>query len=1066
MDPTRTVSSTTATAIREPGSRENSQSSISFDVRNHDLPHLHPRFSDAATDSYWLGESGDPMNVPWDMAFTAEHLIDNEFSKVMNKDQTSGNHKLSAAWAKMLATSPGTIETNSSSGSMDAAMTSALSMGSISEDTNVRFAQSSRLERMRESKMQLDMVRNLFPPSELRSMKPHHRALQRVVKTIFGIDDFSLEIKHSISRLKQTTDPNNSWLTYRLVWLQLLVTRLVHEVFFTTFSFVLTFYALLAPDMVALWGGKEHDKFFLTLNTIIFVLFILELLLMIVANRLDYVLSLPFALDIVAIGGFLSDTWLLQAQKSSGNYGDATRMARLPRLARIARATRLIPRLLALFRRDQSSFAMTIMLRRLRRAFMVMDVESSGYLTPFDLKCLYLSILTECAEMVNPSRILLLAADKPVLTGLSTLRDQHLSFRDVGRIILNTRLGKDMLKYHTREVSDSKGIFSLTTTLTDSAALRICMGILIVVVCMQLLDPQPPQIAVAQGLVHMHHSVMKEHADGGSIAAICMQVGIYAEDFKVLFLYLGGGIYVDSSVHAINECMVNPVFTTISNASHALQLALANSGLRESEVDKVCWPEVDVCDGDATLSMVLVAQRQKVETGLMWSMISTLTVVVVILIFILFFKREIRKWTRQTLHPLRRLVDDMIAISSLELVAIDPDKEWEVEMKRSSQASTLSNILAGRLTDRSSIWLLATRNFFGTGKEGKINKEVQQLQNSFKHMQTAIRSWSRYVPPSVVQRLFTSGVEATVGVTKVPCTILFVDVIGFEDACRGLSPNEVNNVLAGMLAIVAQVVQQNDGTLLEFIGDETVAVFNTPVLIKAHTLAAVTSALQIHRDMKKLPPIRTEDGRTVPLRCRCGVHTANVLAGNIGSHRRMKYGLLGDGVNLSARLKSINSRYGTQTLASDQIFQDELSVRNAVFRPIDLVIVKGKSEPTTLYEVLGFRAPGTGEDIEQVNELVEAANNHSEAYRLYHNRDFTQAKAKFEEASTRLEAINHCTIALNTRDIPSYEMRKRCRRYIRNPPDASWDGVERLLAKTYVVDSDDSSDDERSNISI
>merc|ERR1712176_378781 len=115
---------------------------------------------------------------------------------------------------------------------------------------------------------------------------------------------------------------------------------------------------------------------------------------------------------------------------------------------------------------------------------------------------------------------------------------------------------------------------------------------------------------------------------------------------------------------------------------------------------------------------------------------------------------------------------------------------------------------------------------------------------------------------------------------------------------------------------IAFVIGRHRGNLLEFIGDEVLAVYNAPNRFRGHVVAAVTSALKIHEHMASLPVIRTGDGKEFKLRCRIAVHCASVLAGNLGSHSRMKYGLLGDGVNLTARLKGLNTRYNTQTITT------------------------------------------------------------------------------------------------------------------------------------------------------
>merc|ERR1712151_103331 len=91
------------------------------------------------------------------------------------------------------------------------------------------------------------------------------------------------------------------------------------------------------------------------------------------------------------------------------------------------------------------------------------------------------------------------------------------------------------------------------------------------------------------------------------------------------------------------------------------------------------------------------------------------------------------------------------------------------------------------------------------------------------------------------------------------------------------------------------------------------------------------------------------------IRIRVGLHSADVFVGNLGSQMRMKYGVLGDGVNLASRLEELNKRYGTELLASEDVITQE-GLRDAfVIRPVDLVVVKGRRTPTPIYEVLAER---------------------------------------------------------------------------------------------------------------
>jgi len=303
--------------------------------------------------------------------------------------------------------------------------------------------------------------------------------------------------------------------------------------------------------------------------------------------------------------------------------------------------------------------------------------------------------------------------------------------------------------------------------------------------------------------------------------------------------------------------------------------------------------------------------------------------------------------------------------------------------------------------------------------------ELTKLHSAFQSLRHAIRSWSMFIPPGVVERLLRTELEATIGVANCHVTILFCDIDGFEDACRGLSPSRVLSLLSDVLGKIADVIQASEGTLLEFIADEVLAVFNTPNFLKNHAYYAMAAAIEIHRVVGHLPRITLETGKDTSIRCRVGINTSQVFAGNLGSTSRMKYGLLGDGVN---------SRYGTRTLVSASMVSKSCMQR-VVTRPVDVVAVKGKKQSISTYEVLGTRS-SCSPDVQQ------AAQKHTEAFRLYHQRRFAEAKQKFEEVTPLMKEVD-------ASDGVSTLLTRRCAYYMQHPPDCDWDGVERLMQKSW-----------------
>lgn len=880
----------------------------------------------------------------------------------------------------------------------------------------------------------LQTVLDLFQPGDEKRWKTYHSALDIVVKHIFGLDDVSLTIKrHSTVGSRQRSNRYVWSLAFSgrppaaLYQLQDMLASmrtgahsLVSSNLFMGFFHVLTIYVLLGPDIVPLVTSQEQDSIFYGINTTIFFLFILELLLLMCANE-HYSCTAQFLLDVVSIYALCNYTWLVEGFSDDvaevEKLDTQSRFARLIRIARLARVTRLIPTILSLFK-NKKVLAKRILQRRLRRAFQFMDTDQRGMLSSFDVKCFYFSVLHECPQMLGDSRVRILHADKEQLTkmGASGAEDEQVNWitpDDFERILLGTALGKDVQNHHLQDVENQRGVWTLTSKLSDRTALKVSVGILILIILLNLTDVHVEEASVTQNLAHLHSLARRERQHGHNVSLLCEHVRIFAEEFVVLFLHLDGHTFFENSAANASTCF-SDLSLRVGELHDEMWATIRNSNVRDSDLVQACFPDHEGCARATTVSMALVDESDRVRKVLLWTMISQMVVLVIIVAFIVIFHIGTNHFTRTIVYPLRALVDDMMAMSSIDLVHIDAEEE-SLEM------------------------------LHGNSKQGE---ELANLQNAFKSMQKAIRSWTRYVPPSVVQKLFTNGVEAVVGVNRVTASILFVDVDGFEESCGDLSPTEVNNTLASMLQTVATVIHANKGTLLEFIGDEVLAVFNTPNAVKAHVWSAVASVIQIHEGIAKLGKIYTEDGREVPIRCRCGVHTASVLAGNIGSHRRMKFGVLGDGVNLSARLKSLNSRYGTQSLASDTIFEDDQCKKKVLFRPVDRCVVKGRSEPTTVYEVLGFKK-SEGAPAPNLKSLKEAAQKSTEAHRLYQGREFEKAEALFEEVAIIMEAMQHCTLYRTGTDEPSRQLIVRCHRYRIHPPPPGWDGAEHLKAKTF-----------------
>lgn len=300
-----------------------------------------------------------------------------------------------------------------------------------------------------------------------------------------------------------------------------------------------------------------------------------------------------------------------------------------------------------------------------------------------------------------------------------------------------------------------------------------------------------------------------------------------------------------------------------------------------------------------------------------------------------------------------------------------------------------------------------------------IIEEVAIVGDSVRRMKASLRSFGRYVPTDLVRDLLAQGQEARLDGREQPLTLFFSDIKGFTALSEGMPPQQLIAALGDYLDIVTKSVQEHRGTIDKFMGDGVLAFFNAPrpdeehVVHGCHAALAVQASLEAAREVwaKGRPPFFT----------RVGLHTAEVVVGNIGTPDRFSYTVLGDGVNLAARLESLNKAYGTWILASEDVRMATGELFE--WRHIDRTAVAGRVGGTEVYELLGT-ARGVGAVILEARDVYEAALDH------YFAREFEEAVRGFAHAAT-----------LSPDDLAAVTLGTRARGYAKAPPGADWDGI-------------------------
>lgn len=279
---------------------------------------------------------------------------------------------------------------------------------------------------------------------------------------------------------------------------------------------------------------------------------------------------------------------------------------------------------------------------------------------------------------------------------------------------------------------------------------------------------------------------------------------------------------------------------------------------------------------------------------------------------------------------------------------------------------------------------------------------------------------SRYMSKAVVDELIEGG-EAVLGGVSREVSVLFSDIRGFTTMSEKLGPRETVAMLNDYFTDMVDVVFDHDGILDKYIGDMIMAVFGSVRTTKRDAENAVKVGSRMIMALRDLNERRLQDGRE-PIRIGVGISTGDVVAGNIGSPRRLEYTVIGDRVNLAERLQNANKYYGTDVLICE-VTAARLPAP-ARMRELDLIRVRGTQAPVSISEVLEHHSDKT---FPHMDEVIFAF---AEAVAHYRSRDWDRATRLFGEV-----------LKMRPGDRPAEIYLERCGISRANPPPADWDGV-------------------------
>jgi adenylate cyclase len=214
--------------------------------------------------------------------------------------------------------------------------------------------------------------------------------------------------------------------------------------------------------------------------------------------------------------------------------------------------------------------------------------------------------------------------------------------------------------------------------------------------------------------------------------------------------------------------------------------------------------------------------------------------------------------------------------------------------------------------------------------------------------------FGQYVSKDVFEQLVSNPALARLGGQRREMTVLFSDIRGFTTVSERGQPEEIVHMLNQYFTRMVELVFLHQGTVDKFVGDMVMALFGAPLDDPRHADHAVETALDMIDELQKLNAAWQADGRP-PLDIGIGINSGPMIAGNIGSDQIMSYTVIGDAVNLGSRLESLNKQYGTRIIISDRT-RAQLTGQY-MCKPLGDVVVKGKTEPVAIFEVVGRMPP-------------------------------------------------------------------------------------------------------------
>ncbi|MEB3338808.1 MAG: adenylate/guanylate cyclase domain-containing protein, partial [Leptolyngbyaceae bacterium] len=283
----------------------------------------------------------------------------------------------------------------------------------------------------------------------------------------------------------------------------------------------------------------------------------------------------------------------------------------------------------------------------------------------------------------------------------------------------------------------------------------------------------------------------------------------------------------------------------------------------------------------------------------------------------------------------------------------------------------------------------------------------------------------RYMTQELAEQLLENPDAAKMGGDRKDVSVLFSDIRSYTTLTESLAAEEVVDMLNEYFEAMVDAVFLHKGTLDKYIGDAIMAVFGSPLPLEDHHWMAVQTAIEMRHRLAEFNKPRSEKQK---IKIGIGINSDSVISGNIGSSKRMEFTAIGDGVNLGSRLEGASKQYGCDIVISENTYRP--CADRVWARELDYIKVKGKTQPVSIYSLVGLRDVPLSDQQQQLIDLYHKGRD------SYLKRKFALAMGQF---ATILEIDNH--------DKAAALHLERCQYWLQSPPPDDWDGSWSLTEK-------------------